>query len=110
MWRFVADLARSEAEVELKPTELLSDYEEGALNAFQIVFAGTVKGCRFHLHQNFVTKHIQKCPTLRSAYEQRDSEEGKQSKFSNTIKPLSVKFSFELLSHAFLCFFSRFVS
>lgn len=61
MWRFIQDLARTEAEVELRPKELLADFEDGPLNAFQMVFErAEVRGCRFHLHQNFVEARLGK--------------------------------------------------
>ena len=53
MWRFIVDLSRSEAEVEMKSIKLHAYFgERSLLNAFETVFGVTTKDSFLHLHQN----------------------------------------------------------
>jgi hypothetical protein len=77
MWHLLRRIAEEEAVGTIAPERIMFDFEKAAHNATHKMFPNAdVLCCRFHFGQSLF-RHIQADSTLLTAFNERQSEEGK---------------------------------
>ncbi|KAE8739315.1 hypothetical protein FOCC_FOCC015193 [Frankliniella occidentalis] len=77
MFEMFKEVTKSKAVVDLDPTQLLLDFEDGPRAAATKIFQNvTIRACRFHSTQNLV-KRVRANRKLLSTFSKEDNESGK---------------------------------